>query len=124
MVAAAFRPGLPESRAHDADAPRRRHGGRNDRWKPPTAAELGYAAAAVWLGQEPEWAIAARLGISRRTLTRWKQREAFQAALLAAELAWSAEFGRHAGRPFDAPIEVRARKAGVLITEGVIVPRR
>ena len=59
-------------------------GGR--RWRPPTPAEVGLAAALCFLDEEPDERIARRLGIARRTLARWKRRPEIVAAWAA--LSW------------------------------------
>ena len=58
----------------------------------PTPAEVGTAAALCWLNERNEGHIARALGTNRRTLARWKQRPEYEAAAVAAQLAWDAEF--------------------------------
>ena len=60
-------------------------------YAPPTPEELGHAAALCWLDAVRDEQIAARLGITRRSLARWKRRPEFQAAYTAAALVWGAE---------------------------------
>lgn len=59
---------------------------------PPAAApmpdEIGTAAALCWYSDRAHWTVARTLGISRRTLTRWKARPDFQAAYTAAMVVW------------------------------------
>lgn len=68
-------------------APRRRPGTR------PSVAEIERAAA---MRYEDGWlnagTISATLGISRKTLWRWKRRPEYQVADAAAFAAWQAEF--------------------------------
>lgn len=51
---------------------------------PPTPDELGQAAGLCAFGGHSDQHIAQVLGISRRTLARWKHRADYQAAYLAA----------------------------------------
>ena len=61
---------------------------------PPTPHEVGMAAALCYQDRENDTRIARRLGISRRTLVRWKRRPEFVAAVAAPsefhrqELLW------------------------------------
>ncbi len=75
---------------------------RQQRRLPPTAEELGRAAAWCAQDRETDVAIARRLGIGRRTLARWKQRPEFRAALAALQAqqadAPSAQQAEDAGR--------------------------
>ena len=57
------------------------------RFRPPTAAEVGRAAALCFQDTLSDAQIARQLGIVRRTLARWKKRSDFAAALAALQ-AW------------------------------------
>ena len=67
---------------------------RTQRVLPPTAEEVGRAAALCFWDAVSDAAIAAQLGIVRRTLARWKRRPEFVAAI-AALVAWQ-EISREA----------------------------
>lgn len=54
-----------------------------DKWRGPTVVQLGRAAAWCSIDDETDEEIAARLGVCRRTLARWKQRLEFRAASVA-----------------------------------------
>jgi hypothetical protein len=54
------------------------------KYAPPTAKQIGEAAYLCALDEEKDEEIAARLGMSRRSLARWKRRADFQAAYHAA----------------------------------------
>ncbi len=58
------------------------------RYEPPTATEVGRAAALCFEDTLTDEQIARQLGIVRRTLARWKQRAEFAAAIAALE-AWT-----------------------------------
>ncbi len=58
----------------------------------PSLEEIGTAAALACLYQGHEHHAAAALGISRRTLNRWKQRAEYEAAATAAHIVAQAEF--------------------------------
>src|SRR5215207_3397618 len=62
-------------------------------YAPPTPAEIGHAAVLCWLDERTDEQIAATLGISRRTLARWKRRADFRAAQ-TAEVVWRTELDR------------------------------
>jgi len=57
------------------------------RYLPPTAAEVGRAAALCFQDTDSDEQIARQLGIVRRTLARWKRRADFAAAIAALQ-AW------------------------------------
>ena len=57
------------------------------RYEPPTAAEVGRAAALCFQDTLTDEQIAGQLGIARRTLARWKKRPDFAVALAALQ-AW------------------------------------
>jgi hypothetical protein len=57
------------------------------RFLPPTAAEVGRAAALCFQDAQSDEQIARQLGIVRRTLARWKKRPDFAAAIAALQ-AW------------------------------------
>ena len=57
------------------------------RFLPPTAAEVGRAAALCFQDTLSDEQIAHQLGIVRRTLARWKKRPDFAAAVAALQ-AW------------------------------------
>lgn len=56
-------------------------------YTPPTLDELALAAALCWHNERQHGEVAAALGISRRTLARWKQRPEFEAAYTAVALS-------------------------------------
>lgn len=56
------------------------------RFLPPTAQEVGRAAAWCFDDTESDAQIAQRLGIARRTLARWKKRSDFAAAMAALQV--------------------------------------
>ena len=56
---------------------------RRARWRPPTPEEVGRAAALCYANAGTDEQVARRLGISRRTLARWKKRPEFVAASMA-----------------------------------------
>ena len=56
---------------------------RAERYDPPTAAEVGRAAALCVQDILSDEQIAGQLGIARRTLARWKKRTDFAGALAA-----------------------------------------
>ena len=53
---------------------------REQRPRGPTVDQLAEAAALLYVNELRDEEIAARLGVCRRTLARWKHRPAFQAA--------------------------------------------
>jgi len=57
------------------------------RFLPPTAQEVGRAAALCFQDAHSDEEIARQLGIVRRTLARWKKRDDFAAAIAALQ-AW------------------------------------
>lgn len=63
-------------------------------FRPPTPREIGFAVAASWLCEGRLTDVAARLGVSDRTLRRWQRRADFRAAYRAVELVWTDEFRR------------------------------
>ena len=87
----ARREGVPKLSPFDSprDATPRRE---RVEYRPPTLEEVGTAAALCWLADRNEREVTRALGITRRTLARWKHRHEFQAAFLAARIAWDAEF--------------------------------
>ena len=56
------------------------------RFLPPTAAEIGRAAALCFQDTDNDEQIARQLGIVRRTLARWKKRPEFAAATVALQV--------------------------------------
>jgi hypothetical protein len=62
------------------------------RFLPPTATEVGRAAALCFQDTETDEQIARQLGIVRRTLARWKQRPEF-VAVMAALQVWQELMG-------------------------------
>ena len=62
--------------------------------RPPTADEIEQAAALCWEDWLHDEEIAARLGIARRTLARWKHRADFQAAYAACQQDCEIALGR------------------------------
>jgi hypothetical protein len=62
------------------------------RFLPPTAAEVGRAAALCFHDAQSDEQIARQLGIVRRTLARWKKRADFAAAIAALQ-AWQEIMG-------------------------------
>src|SRR5215213_7638651 len=56
------------------------------RFLPPTAAEVGRAAALCFQDTRTDAQIASQLGIVRRTLARWKKRPEFAAAIAALQV--------------------------------------
>ena len=59
---------------------------RAQRYEPPTAGEVGRAAALCFQDTLTDEQIARQLGIVRRTLARWKQRADFAAAFAALQV--------------------------------------
>ena len=68
------------------------------RFLPPTAAEVGRAAALCFQDTQSDEQIARQLGIVRRTLARWKKRPEFAAAIAALQ-AWQELVGEEGGSP-------------------------
>jgi hypothetical protein len=66
------------------------------RFLPPTAQEVGRAAALCFQDAQGDEQIARQLGIVRRTLARWKRRADFAAALAALQ-AWQELVGEAGG---------------------------
>src|SRR5829696_3885663 len=66
------------------------------RFLPPTAAEVGRAAALCFQDTHSDEQIARQLGIVRRTLARWKRRSEFAAAFAALQ-AWQEIQGEASG---------------------------
>ncbi|MDP9362881.1 MAG: helix-turn-helix domain-containing protein [Chloroflexota bacterium] len=64
------------------------------RWRPPTLEEVGRAAALCFRNEERDEAIARRLGVSRRTLVRWKRRPEYAAAYHALLAFYDEELRR------------------------------
>ena len=62
---------------------------------PPTVEDIAHAAALACLCEGHEHTAAELLGVSRRTLSRWKRRPEYQAAELAAGLAADAAWRRY-----------------------------
>ena len=79
--------GVTKRRSRSAATARPGDAARAERYEPPTAAEVGRAAALCFQDTLTDEQIAGQLGIARRTLSRWKKRPDFAAAL-AALLAW------------------------------------
>ena len=74
-------------RSRSAAVPRPGDAARAERYAPPTAAEVGRAAALCFQDSLTDEQIARQVGIVRRTLARWKKRSDFAAALAALQ-AW------------------------------------
>ena len=72
------------------------------RFLPPTAAEVGRAAALCFQDTDTDEQIACQLGIVRRTLARWKQRPEFMAAIAALQV-WQEMTGEVLGAVDEAP---------------------
>jgi hypothetical protein len=68
------------------------------RHQPPTAEEVGRAAALCFRDTDSDEQIARQLGIVRRTLARWKKRTDFAAAMAALQ-AWQELAGEAAVSP-------------------------
>ena len=68
------------------------------RHQPPTAEEVGRAAALCFHDTDSDEQIARQLGIVRRTLARWKKRTDFAAAIAALQ-AWQEIAGEAAVPP-------------------------
>ena len=66
------------------------------RFLPPTAAEVGRAAALCFQDARSDEQIACQLGIVRRTLARWKKRPEFAAAITALQV-WQELVGEGGG---------------------------
>ena len=91
-MTAASRPALPERgvtqrRSRSSAAAGLGDAARALRYAPPTAAEVGRAAALCFQDSLTDEQIARQVGIVRRTLARWKQRSEFAAAIAALQ-AW------------------------------------
>ena len=71
----------------------------DERWRGPTPEQIGEAVALLWDDRETDEAIARRLGISRRTLARWKQRSDFGALWAERRAAFLAELQRRRRYP-------------------------
>ena len=79
--------GVTKRRARSAAAARPGNTARAQRYDPPTAGEVGRAAALCFQDTLTDEQIARQLGIVRRTLARWKRRTDFAAAMAALH-AW------------------------------------
>ena len=79
--------GVTKRRSRSAAAAGPGNAARARRYDPPTAGEVGRAAALCVQDILTDEQIARQLGIVRRTLARWKQRPDFAAALAAVQ-AW------------------------------------
>ena len=77
------------------------------RFLPPTAQEVGRAAALCFQDTHSDEQIARQLGIVRRTLARWKRRADFVAALAALQ-AWQELMGEEEVSPETAPVQRRS----------------
>ena len=109
------RPASPEEggtpdRSRAAAVSRPGDAARAERYDPPTAAEVGRAAALCFQDTLTDEQIAGQLGIARRTLARWKKRPDFAAALAALQ-AWQELVGKDPGAERD----VSLRTAGLAI---------
>jgi hypothetical protein len=97
-------------------------------YRPPTPEEVGTAAALCWLADRNEGEVTRALGITRRTLARWKHRPEFVAAFLAARLAWEHEFRHRNAVEYErveaARAEARARYEKALAEYGYRRRRR
>src|SRR5215207_286913 len=89
------RPALPEEGVTHAVAEPAAMAGPL-RYLPPTAAEIGRAAALCFRDTDSDEQIARQLGIVRRTLARWKRRADFAAAIAALQ-AWQEIAGEASG---------------------------
>ena len=78
---------VTKGRSRSAVTARPGDAARAERYEPPTAAEVGRAAALCVQDTLIDEQIAGQLGIARRTLARWKKRPDFAAALAALQ-AW------------------------------------
>ena len=87
--------GTPD-RSRAAAVPRPGDAARAERYEPPTAAEVGRAAALCFQDTLTDEQIAGQLGIARRTLARWKKRPDFAAALAALQV-WQELGGKDPG---------------------------
>ena len=92
--------GVTRRRSRSAGAARPGDAARAQRYTPPTAAEVGRAAALCFQDTRSDEQIARQLGIVRRTLARWKRRPEFVAAIAALQ-AWHELLGEapSAGEP-------------------------
>ena len=79
--------GVTKGRSRSTAVPRPGDAARAERYEPPTAGEVGRAAALCFQDTLTDEQIARQLGIVRRTLARWKRR-ADSAVALAALQAW------------------------------------
>ena len=95
LMTPASRSALPEAGVTDAAARPETLTGPV-RFRPPTAAEVGRAAALCFQDTDSDEQIARQLGIVRRTLARWKKRGDFAAAIAALQ-AWQELAGEAPG---------------------------
>ncbi len=68
------------------------------RWRPPSPEEVGRAAFMVFEGGATDEAIARRLGVARRTLSRWKRRPEYRAARAALFHSWERQLEEERAR--------------------------
>ena len=85
--------GVTRRRSRSAGAARPGDAARAQRYTPPTAAEVGRAAALCFQDTRSDEQIARQLGIVRRTLARWKRRSEFVAAIAALQV-WHEILGK------------------------------
>ena len=74
-------------RSRSTVVPRPGDAARAERYEPPTAGEVGRAAALCFQDTLTDEQLAGQLAIARRTLARWKKRPDFAVALAALQ-AW------------------------------------
>ena len=86
-VPASAEEGVPQHRPRGSPVMRPGDAARAERYEPPTAGEVGRAAALCFQDTLTDEQIAGELGIARRTLARWKKRPDFAVALAALQ-AW------------------------------------
>lgn len=79
--------GVTKNPSRSAGAAGPGNAARAQRYEPPTATEVGRAAALCFQDTLSDEQIACQLGIVRRTLARWKKRPDFAAAFAALQ-AW------------------------------------
>ena len=103
--------GVTQQRPRSSPGMRPGDAARAERYEPPTAAEVGRAAALCFQDTLTDEQIARQLGIVRRTLARWKQRPEFAAALTALQ-AWQELAGGTAAASEASRVAVQGRRPG------------